>query len=58
MRTTGTGHSDAWMLLIPAGALVIFTSFASGGTAGLLYSLNHLVRGALDAVADLVSRLF
>ncbi len=58
MRTSGTGHSDAWMMVIPAGALVIFTSFASGGTAGLLYSLNNLARAALDAVADLVSRLF
>jgi hypothetical protein len=58
MKTSGSGGSDAWMMLIPAGALVIFTTFASGGTAGLLYSLNHLVRGALDAVADLVSRLF
>jgi hypothetical protein len=58
MRTSGTGHSDAWMMVIPVAALLVFTSFASGGTAGLLYSLNNLARGAIDAVTDLLSRLF
>jgi hypothetical protein len=57
MRTSGTGHSDAWMLMIPLAALLIFTSFASGGTHGLLYSLDSLLRGALRSAADLISRL-
>ena len=58
MRTSGSGRSDAWMMVIPVMALLIFTSFAGGGTESLLSSLDSVLRGAWQSVVDLVSGLF
>jgi hypothetical protein len=58
MRTSGVGRSDAWMVIIPLGALLIFTSFASGGPENLVLSLDSMVRGAWQSVAQLVSSYF
>jgi hypothetical protein len=57
MNTSGSGRSDAWMMVIPLAALLIFTSFANGGTASLLSSLDSLLRGAFQSVTDLISSL-
>jgi len=58
MNTSGSGRSDAWMMLIPVAALLIFTSFANGGPESFFSSLDGLVRGAFRSVVDLVSSLF
>lgn len=58
MNTSGHGRSDAWMILIPLAALLIFTSFANGGTAGLMSTLDGLVRGTVHTVTVIVSSLF
>lgn len=58
MNTSGSGRSDAWMVLIPLAALVIISSFSNGGTAGLMSTLDGLVRGTVQTVAMIVSSLF
>jgi hypothetical protein len=58
MNVSGSGRSDAWMMLIPLAALLIFTSFANGGPETLFSSLDGVVRGAFQSVVDLVSSLF
>jgi len=58
MRTSGGGSSDAWMMVIPLLALLVFTSFASGGTDALILSLDSIVRGAWQSTVDFVSNLF
>ena len=57
MNTSGSGRSDAWMMVIPLAALLIFTSFAGGGPESLLSSLDSIVRGAFRSVTDLISSL-
>lgn len=58
MNTSGTGRSDAWMILIPLAALLIATSFATGSTASLMSTLDGLVRGTVHTVTVIVSSLF
>jgi hypothetical protein len=58
MNTSGSGRSDAWMMLIPLAALLIFTSFSNGGPESLFSSLDSLLRGTVRAVVDMVSSLF
>jgi hypothetical protein len=58
MRTSGGGSSDAWMMVIPLFALLVLTSFASGGTDALMLSLDSIARAAWQAIVDVVSRLF
>jgi hypothetical protein len=57
MRTNGNAASDAWMMVIPLGALVIFTSFAGGGPESLMTSLDGLLRAAFRSVVDLMASL-
>ena len=57
MRTNGSAFSDAWMMVVPLGALMIFTSFAGGGVDSLLTSLDGLVRSAVKSVVDLIASL-
>ena len=58
MNTSGSGRSDAWMILIPLAAILVISSFANGGTAGLMSTLDGLVRGTLRTVTAIVSSLF
>jgi hypothetical protein len=58
MRTNGSGFSDAWMMVIPLGALVIFTSFTGGGPDALMTSLDTLLRSAVRSVVDLIASFF
>jgi hypothetical protein len=58
MRTNGSAFSDAWMMVIPLGALMIFTSFTGGGPDSLLTSLDGLLRSAVKSVVDLIASLF
>jgi hypothetical protein len=57
MRTNGSALSDAWMVVIPLGALVIFTSFTGGGPDSLLTSLDGLLRSAVRSVVDFMASL-
>lgn len=57
MRTNGSAASDAWMMIIPLGALVIFTSFTGGGPEALMTSLDGLLRSAVRSVVDLMASL-
>ena len=57
MRTNGSASSDIWMMVIPLGALVLFTSFTGGGPAALMTSLDGLLRTAVRSVADLIASL-
>ena len=55
MRTNGSAFSDAWMMIIPLGALVVYTSFAGGGPASFMSSLDGLVRSAANSVVSLIA---
>lgn len=57
MRTNGSAFSDAWMMVIPLGALVIFTSFTGGGPDALMTSLDGFVRSAVNSVVNLIASL-
>ena len=58
MRTNGSAFSDAWMMVIPLGALVLFTSFSGGGPGSLMTSLDGVLRSAVTSVVDLIASLF
>lgn len=58
MNTSGSGRSDAWMILIPLAALLAASTFSNGGPASLMTTLDGLVRGTINTVAVLVSSLF
>ena len=57
MRTNGSAMSDAWMMMIPLGALVLFTSFTGGGPDSLMTSLDGLLRSAVRSVVDFITSL-
>ena len=58
MNVSGRGRSDAWMIAIPLAALLVFTSYANGGSSGFLTTLDGIVRGAFTAVANFVANVF
>ena len=47
--------SDAWMMIIPLSALVIFTSFTGGGPESLMTSLDGLLRSAVNSVVGFIA---
>jgi len=57
MRTNGSAFSDAWMMIIPVAALMLFTSFTGGGPESLITSLDGLLRSAVLSVANLIASL-
>ena len=58
MRSNGSAFSDAWMMVSPLGALVLFSSFTGGGPDSLMTSLDGVLRSAVRSVVDLIASLF
>jgi hypothetical protein len=58
MRTSGGGGSDGWMMFIPLLALLVFSSYATGGGHALLLTLDSIVRTVWQSVVNFVSSLF
>lgn len=58
MRTSGGRGADAWMLLIPVGALVLASTMSSGGVDSVLITLENALRHSFTAGLAFVSKLF
>jgi hypothetical protein len=58
MRTSGGRGLEGWMLLIPAVALLVSSTFSHGGIDGMLISLEGIIRQTVTSVVDFVRGLF
>ena len=58
MRTSGGGGSDGWMMFIPLLALLVFSSYATGGGHALLLTLDGIVRTVVQSTISFVSNVF
>jgi len=58
MRTSGGGGLDAWMMFIPLLALVVFSSYATGGGHALLLTLDGIARTVVQSAVSFVSSVF
>ena len=58
MRTSGGGGSDGWMMFIPLLALLVFSSYATGGGYALLLTLDGIVRAVVQSTISFVSNVF
>lgn len=49
---------DAWMMFIPLLALVVFSSYATGGGHTLLLTLDGIARTVVQSTISFVSSVF